>query len=226
MSSCPLEPRCRRRPSPVLPSTPLVEEVGGGLGIVAASFHDLHPVAIRIPSEGQALHGAGVGRLLHGVAGHLQLLALRVDVVNKETSVSEPLTAVLVAAEVGKVGIVLGAMVVGELKHGTSRRQTRLALWHRSQEVERKAVIVALRKQRHAEVLCVKIKRLLGVLDPEHGLGQCVATDGPVAPHELDPVAVGVQRKGQALHAALVWLFLEGNALPFKLFAALIDVGD
>lgn len=83
----------------------------------------------------------------------------------------------LVAIVVAKVFVLFGAVVPRQLQQALPVRR-RLALGRDAllprvaQEVQGKAAGLALVRpeQRHAQDLLVELERLLGVLDPEHGV--------------------------------------------------------
>ena len=63
-------------------------------------------------------------------------------------------------------------MVVRELQDGSTLRELRSTFRHGAQVVEREAVVVAVREQRHAQVLHVEVQALLRVLlEKGHGTG-------------------------------------------------------
>lgn len=87
------------------------------------------------------------------------------------------------------------------------------------QEVQRKApirarAVVALPDLRHAQLVAVEAKRLDGVFHSHHGLCEGVLVGHSRlsrSRHNLNPVAIGIQRKRQAFHATLIRSLLETN---------------
>lgn len=77
--------------------------------------NDLDPVAVGVKHKGNVLHATVAQLLLELVPGVLDALAGRLQVVDTDAGVAEPAVRLRVTVDDLVVGVVLGAVVVGEL---------------------------------------------------------------------------------------------------------------
>ncbi len=105
----------------------VVHTVGGGVAVLDAfgvfGFvvgDDLDPVAVRVKGEGYVVHAPLGELLLELVAGVFDALAGGLDVVYGDADVTESAARVGVAVGDGVVGVILGAVVVGQLDWGST----------------------------------------------------------------------------------------------------------
>lgn len=87
-------------------------DVFGIFGFVVG--YNLHPVVVRVEGERYMVHAAIGEFLLELVAGVLDALAGGLDVIDGDADVSEATAGVGVAVGYGVIGVVFGAVVVGE----------------------------------------------------------------------------------------------------------------
>lgn len=101
---------------------------------------------------------------------------------------------------------------ISRLRRVRRRQSAGLFDGHVGQEIQAKGPVgadahVRLSNERHAEDIAVEVETLDGVLHANHGLRESkfvVDRRFLVARHDLDPVAIGVQCKGQAYMTCLV----------------------
>lgn len=98
----------------------VVQAVGGGIGgganILIVTADNLDPVSIGILDKRDVTHTALGKLLLEGVSGILQSLAGSFDVVHRDSNVSETAVGLSVTVDHAVVGVILRAMVMGELQ--------------------------------------------------------------------------------------------------------------
>lgn len=110
----------------------VVEAVGGRVGgralVLVTLADDLNPVSIGVLHKGDVTHATLGQLLLERVASILNALARSLDVVDGDAKVTETTVGLRIAVHDAVVGVVLGAVVVGQLDIGIAIGKVGLAL--------------------------------------------------------------------------------------------------
>jgi hypothetical protein len=148
--------------------------VGHQLGLVIGD--ELDPVSIGVQSKGNILLSAVGELLLELDAAILEISRHLLNVVDREANVPKAPVGLHVAVVDLVVGVVLGAVVVGQLQDSLSVPDGLAVVGRLGMvvgqvvDVELELLKLVVTKDLHAKVLLVEGHRDLGVLDPQHGV--------------------------------------------------------
>jgi len=143
-------------------------------------LNDLNPVSVRVLDECQAFHAAITQALLEVATQGFETLARSHDIRHRNADMAKA-AWVGIAIVIGEVGVVFGAVVVGQFQDawdrfhplgtlGSVRRN--LGLVHQRQEVQAEFGFreVAFFNQGETQDAGVEVQGLGDVLDPQHGV--------------------------------------------------------
>lgn len=110
----------------------MVESVVGGIcrrtHILVMTTDNLDPVTIRILGEGNVLHATISELLLERIASTFNSLAGRFDIVNRDGNVTKAAMRFRVSVGYAVIGVILCAIVVGELQNSVAVRPVTVTL--------------------------------------------------------------------------------------------------
>ena len=152
----------------------------GVFSLQRRGLDNLDPVRIRVLDERQALHAAIGQALLEIAAQGFEAFTRSDDIRHRDADMAKT-TRVGVAVVVGEVGVVFGAVVVGQFQDARDRLHPLgarggvgrdLGFVHQGQEIEAEFSLgeITLFNQRKTQYAGVEVQGLGDVLDPLHGV--------------------------------------------------------